>query len=237
MLEFLLGLFYLNVYFMICGGIAIILRLKTNIADEPFRKLLHCIVLGSMAVWITVIPEWWQAALSALAYAVMGYTASIQTGSNTAYSTFMTERTPGEIKSSMFLVFCMFAGVVTVCWGLFHDKYLLLASVYAWGIGDAGAALVGTRWGKHKITGKFLTGKKSWEGTAAMFVCALVSVLVILLARGGLSIVHCAVISLIVAAVSAAAELYSRNGYDTIICPLCAMSVLLPLTYLFGGIS
>ncbi|MBQ7980180.1 MAG: hypothetical protein IJ305_01070 [Oscillospiraceae bacterium] len=46
----------------------------------------------------------------------------------------------------------------------------------------------------------------------------------------------CGIIALLVGAVSAVAELYSRNGNDTVICPMSAMVTLLPLVYLFGGL-
>ena len=51
----------------------------------------------------------------------------------------------------------------TICWGLFGDKYLVLASIYAWGIWDAFAALIAKRFGKHKIKFKLADNKKSFE--------------------------------------------------------------------------
>ena len=134
------------------------------------------------------------------------------------------------------LVFTMFAIVVAICWGIFGDKYLALASLYAWGIGDAFAALIGKQFGKHKIKAPKLDGKKSYEGTGSMFTVSFLTVTTILLCRGGLGIVPCLIIALVVALVAAVTELYSKNGNDTIICPLSAMVVLLPLVYLFGGL-
>lgn len=63
------------------------------------------------------------------------------------------------------LVYTMFAVVVTICWGFFGDKNLALVSLYAWGFGDAAAALIGKKFGKHKIKAPMLDGKKSYEGT------------------------------------------------------------------------
>jgi dolichol kinase len=81
-----------------------------------------------------------------------------------------------------------------------------------------------------------LDGKKSYEGSGSMFLFSFLTVTTILLCRGGLSLLFCLIISLIVALVAAITELYSKNGNDTIICPLSAMIVLLPLVYLFGGL-
>jgi len=71
-------------------------------------------------------------------------------------------------------------------------------------------------------------GKKSYEGTFSMFLASFLTVNVILLCRGGLTLLPCLIISLIVAAVAAATELYSKNGNDTIICPLSAMAFTTP---------
>jgi len=147
------------------------------------------------------------------------------------YSKTVTERKKGELKNSLIVVFTMYVIVISVCWGIFADKYLVLACVYAWGLGDAAAALVGKRFGKHKIP----PGIKSVEGTLSMFAVSAVSVLVILLLRGYMAWYSCLIIAAAVAAASAAAELYTPGGYDTITCPLSAMVVLLPLVHLLGG--
>ena len=44
-------------------------------------------------------------------------------------------------------------------------------------------------------------------------------------------------IPVVTAFISALAELCSKDGHDTVICPLSAMVVLLPLIYLFGGFA
>ena len=51
----------------------------------------------------------------------------------------------------------MFMLAVGVCWGRLGDRNLALASIFAWGPGDAAAALVGKRYGKNKI------GKNPWR--------------------------------------------------------------------------
>ena len=132
----------------------------------------------------------------------------------------------------MVLAVGMMAFSVAVCWGLFADRYLVLASVYAWGIGDGLAALVGKRFGKHKIRWHMADGKKSVEGSAAMFLCSLVSVFTVLLVRGGIGAVLCFLIALLAALVCTLAELCAKDGWDTVICPVCAMIVIIPMVTL-----
>ena len=127
--------------------------------------------------------------------------------------------------------------VVCVCWGWLQDRMLVLASIYAWGFGDAAAALIGKHFGKHPLQWKKLDGRKSAEGTLAMFVVSLCSVTLLLALRGQMPWYGVAVTATVTALVSAAVELYTPGGMDTITCPLAAMCTLLPLTALFGGIG
>ncbi len=236
MSPILLGTLNLIIYFVIAVILAFSGRVLFTIPDEVFRKILHFILLGSFYVLIVSYPTWLSAALTAVIFEIAVYPILALAERLKKYSEFTTERKSGELKQSLLLVYTMFAIVVSICWGLLGDKYLALASFYAWGIGDAAAALVGKKFGRHKIKARGLDGKKSYEGTAAMFMISCISVFSILVWRGGLSMFFCGIIALIVGAVSAAAELYSRNGNDTVICPMSAMVVLLPLVYLFGGL-
>lgn len=237
MAEILISIGMLLGYFVVMACIALLCRFTMRIPDEVFRKILHCILLGSLLAFVFGFQDWKTAAVTALAFAIAVYPILVFFERFQAYSKITTQRKKGELKHSLLLVFGMFAAVITVCWGVLGDRYLVLASVYAWGFGDAAAALVGKRFGKHKITWRFADSKKSVEGSSAMFLTAFLSVLAILLLRGGLTLWACVLISLATALISTLSELCSRNGNDTVICPLSAMAVLIPLMYLFGGLA
>lgn len=222
-------------YFVICVTVALPLRLFTAVPSEVFRKILHCILLGSLAVWVTAFSDWRASAASALIFAVAVYPLLALAERIRGYSQLLTERKQGELKASLLVVFVMYAIVAAVCWGWLGDRMLALASIYAWGFGDAAAALVGRYFGRHKLNWRPINGRKSAEGTLAMFLVSFVSVLVILGFRGGLPIYGLVITAAATAAVSAAVELYTPNGMDTITCPLGAMAVILPLVNLFGG--
>lgn len=232
----LIGFGIIGIYFIIAAGAALLCRRFIKIFDEVFRKILHFILLGSLGVWVFAFPTWWEAILAAVIFEVLVYPILLFFEKKKGYSEFVTERKKGELKSSLLVVFTMFIVITFVCWGWLGDRYLVLACVYAWGFGDAAAALIGKRFGKHKITWKHADGKKSWEGTIAMFVTSFLSVMVALLLRGGLVWTGYLLISGAVAVACTLTEFYSKNGIDTITCPLSAMSVLLPLLYVFGGL-
>jgi len=232
MQPFLYGAGITALYIVAAVGIMLLVRKCFTIQDELFRKILHFILLGAYIPLVFAFETWWMAAIFALMLMAILFPALFFAQRIPMFSAFMNERKKGEFKSSMVLVVGMMAFSVTVCWGLFADKYLVLASIYAWGIGDGLAALVGKRFGKHKIKWKIADGKKSVEGSLTMFLCSLVSVCAVLLVRGGISIPMCFVIALIAALVSTVAEIWAKNGLDTIVCPICAMIVILPMVTL-----
>lgn len=223
------------IYFVIAASFALLVRRFTRVNDEVFRKGLHCILLGSLLVWVLMFTTWWHAALTALIFAAAVYPILCLAERIKGFSEFITERNHGELKRSLLIVFFMFAVVICVCWGWLGDKLLVLASVYAWGFGDAAAALLGKRFGRHTLAGKHIEGHKSVEGSLAMFVVSFICVCTILLLRGGLPVYGYIVISMVTAAASATVELFSLNGTDTLTCPLAAMATMLPLVYWLGG--
>ncbi len=236
MSELLYGVGNILIYFSVAVVIVLTVRKLTHIYDELFRKILHFVLLGSLAVWTVSFKTWWLELVTVIAFVVIVYPILIFFERFKTYSQVVTERKKGELKNSLIVVFVMFAIVVAVTRGIFNDSLLALASVYAWGIGDAFAALIGKRFGKHKIKGKLLSGEKSVEGTCAMFLSSFISVLTILLIRGGVHVGMCIVISLLTAAVSALCELYTRDGYDTVSCPLASMAVLIISLLCTGGL-
>ena len=131
-------------------------------------------------------------------------------------------------------MFTMLAVLIAVCWGHLGEKYLIVASVFAWGFGDAAAALVGKRFGRRYIQGKLVEGRKTLEGTAAMFAASFLAVLAVLLVYRAVSWYSYVPVAAAVAAVSAVVELYTRDGMDTMTCPLAAALVLIVFIRILG---
>lgn len=221
-------------YIMVMVGTVMLARKLFTIPDELFRKILHFILLGAYIPLVFAFEAWWMATIFAASLIIILFPALSIAGKIPMFSAFVNERKKGEFKSSMVLAVGMMAFSVTVCWGLFGDRYLVLASIYAWGIGDGLAALVGKRFGKHKIKWRMADGKKSVEGSATMFLCALVSVFAVLLVRGGIGMPVCFAIAFLSALVCTVAEMCAKNGWDTVICPVSAMVVIIPLVTFLG---
>ena len=231
--SFLHGTGITVLYIMVAAGSIFLARKLFPIPDELFRKMLHFVLLGAYIPLVFAFETWWMAAIFAASLILILFPALSIAGKIPMFSSFVNERKKGEFKSSMVLAVGMMAFSVTVCWGLFADRYLVLASIYAWGIGDGLAALVGKRYGRHKITWKLADGKKSVEGSATMFLCSLVSVFTVLMIRGSIGVSMCFVIAFLTAIVSAVSEMCAKDGWDTVICPVSAMLVIIPMVMLF----
>ena len=235
MQELLHGISVFAMYLIPAAVTMLSARYFLKIPDELFRKILHFILLGTYFPFLFAFRTWWISAGFALALILLLYPLLALAGKIPAFSSFVNERKQGEFKSSMVLALLTVVVSVSICWGIFGDKLLTLACVYAWGVGDAFAALIGKRFGKHRIRLPFADPRKSWEGSAAMFLSALISVLTVLLIRGGLSFGSCLLTALVAAAATTYTELCTKGGLDTVTCPAVAMAVIIPLTKLLGG--
>jgi len=237
MQTYLHGVGVVCIYFLIAASAALLCRKFIRIPNELFRKILHFILLLSYIPFAFAFGTWWHSVLFTVVLELLIYPALALAERLPRFSAFVTERKDGEFKQSMLLAFTMLAVCNTVCWGLLGDKYLGLACMYAWGIGDAFAALIGKRFGKHKITWKYADKHKSVEGSAAMFATSAIAVACVLLAHNHLTLPAYFVIPIAGAGVSTLVELVTKDGRDTVYCPTAAMLVMLPLMALFGGFA
>jgi dolichol kinase len=229
LMDFVKGFGILLGYFALCASCAFLLRRTVAVPREVFRKTLHVIPLGSIFVLVYAFATWWASVLGAVLFAAAVYPALAFAERIPGYAELLTERKQGEIKKSLLVVFGMFAVLLSLCWGHLGEKYLVIASVFAWGLGDAAAALVGKRFGRHYIEGKLVEGRKSLEGTLAMFAVSFISVLMVLLLHGSLAWYGCVQTAALTAAACAVVELYTKGGMDTLTCPFAAAFIMIPL--------
>ena len=113
------------------------------------------------------------------------------------------------------------------------DSYAIAAGVLPMAYGDAAAALVGERIGRHKYN---VFGKKSLEGSTAMFAvcfCGLIACYLFFSHFYPLSIFNWTLASLGAAALATACEALTPKGFDNLTVPLLSAVVFLML---LGGV-
>lgn len=237
MFQFLSGFGMVVLYFILFVCLLLATRKLFAAKSEIFRKSLHIGVLCSIFLFLYAFKVWWHAVIACIALTILIFPVLHFAEKFKGYSTLLVQRKPNEVKWSMVQIFVAFAIVITVSRGLFASNYLAVASFFTWGFGDAAAALVGKRFGKHKLRARLIEGVKSVEGSVAMAVTAFLTCAVVLLFKNATAWY----ISLIAAAVAGIAgsvvELYTRNGADTITCPLAAVVVLSGILWAFGGLT
>ena len=131
--------------------VIILIKLKTKMSGEPFRKLLHTIAY-LCPVCIMHFSDTWLTASGTLAIiGIIVYPLLVLVEKHPYYAKFFYQRHDGEVKLSMLQLFLGSAFIVAVCWGLFNMKYIAGCAILMWGPGDAAAALLGKRFGRHKI--------------------------------------------------------------------------------------
>ncbi len=215
--------------------VTIAARKLLKVPDELFRKILHFILMIAYIPIVFVYDVWWHAALFGVLLLAVAYPLLTLLGRRPNFSAFVNERKAGEYRDSCILALGLMAAAICICWGWLGDRHMVLACIYAWGVGDGFAALVGKRFGRHKLRLKWVDPRKSVEGSAAMFVFSTLAALAVLLVRGGLSFGGCLLVAGAGSAVCTVVEMCTKGGFDTITCPTAALLVMLPLVKLLGG--
>ncbi|MBE6128681.1 MAG: hypothetical protein E7185_05345 [Erysipelotrichaceae bacterium] len=219
----------LAMYIAPCLMVLVPVRLFTKVPSFIFRKLLHVVAFTCVTAMILAADRWEEPALASLIIAAILYPVLVLLEQGTWFSDFFVEKSSGEIKKSFLFLFIMFAALTAVCWGIFNQPGILAAAILMWGTGDAAAALTGIPYGKHRIKLPFTDGKKSWEGSGAMFAVSLLVGTFVLLYVQKLSLPHALLSAALTAFLGTATELFSGSEYDTVTVPAVMAAVLLLL--------
>jgi dolichol kinase len=209
----------LLMYLIPCVMILIAIRLFTKLPSFIFRKLLHIVAFTAVTLMILAARSWQSATLTSIVIAVVVYPILAFFEQKKWYAHFFVQKTSGEIKKSLLLLFSMFAVLIAVCWGIFDKPEIAAMSIIMWGNGDAAAALIGTPFGRHKVKSSFADGKKSWEGSCAMLIFSFVSGFLIFIMTNSISVMASVLISIICAVVGTVVELFTPSEYDTVTVP------------------
>jgi len=151
------GLLYVVGTYFLCASSVLFIRKIVSVPPEVSRKLLHLSAIIVLTVWLYAFADWRITEVTIVVFAVAAHPILLlllsikDRPSASSLSNISSERSPGELHKSLSASYLMFMLAVGVCWGWLGDRNLALASIFAWGPGDAAAALVGKRYGKNKI--------------------------------------------------------------------------------------
>jgi phytol kinase len=177
------------------------------------RKFVH-VGVGMWVVGTVLLFQSWQAAIiPPLTFIIINYIS---------YRQDLFKGMEQSDKRNLGTVYfpISFAIVIALCWA---KPSVVLAGLMPMTWGDALAAVIGQRWGRHRLSVQ--ARGKSWEGTATMFVASFLSVLLALLALGTGGTLA-AVCALITAAVASLVEAVTPWGVDNLTVPLVSAGLL-----------
>ena len=217
----------LILYIIPCVLILLPIRFFTKMPSFVFRKLLHIVAFTCFTVMMLAARSWQSAALTCVTIAVLIYPLLSLCEGAPWYDKLFVQKSTGEIKRSLLMLFFMFAAVITVSWGLFHNPHAAAASILMWGVGDASAALVGIPFGKHKVKITPRTAKKSWEGSCAMFLISSLTGILFLWLYCGYPLGTLLPCVLTMALAGTAVELFSPSEWDTVTVPVTMLAIAL----------
>lgn len=230
----LTGFALLITYFVIAGVPMILLKAYDKLTFEVARKMYHLVITLSIIPMLKLFSSWQVAVFVGLLLMVVIYPLLAWLEKTAFYQRIAVEREGGEFKRSLVIVQLTIASLIFVFWGLLGAEwqFVALVAVLAWGFGDAAAALVGKRFGRNPIQHRLLEGKKTYEGTFAMFLVAGLTIFLTLMTYAGQPWDVSLIVALLVAPTGASVELFTRRGMDTLTVPLAiGFSVLLVMTF------
>ena len=208
-------------------AVLVSIRFLTKIPSFIARKTFHIMALVFSTLMILTSQGWQAAALAALLAAALIYPLLSALEKKSWYAALFVQKSPGEVKRSMLMIFAVIIAVVSIVWGLFGQQQLAAASILMWGAGDAAAALFGIPFGRHKVKSRLTDGKKSWEGSAAMLAASFLSAFSVLLWGQKLSLPHALWSAAAAAVFAAVTELFTPGEFDTVTIPVASACALL----------
>lgn len=228
-LEGFLDAIFTACYFAVVAFITLIIKYGFKLKGEWYRKTLHLFFMGSIIPFLYLFDYWYTAVITMallMIFAVIGLGILER---YPFYASLLAERKHKESKRSIALAFITYILITSVIWGIFGEgyKYIVLAAILSWGIGDALAALIGQRETTKKIKHKFVKSKKTFEGTLAMFISAYFVIFFVLYFVGKKDVIYSGLVSLLVALIGTITEALSSEGTDTFWVPVIEGGTLL----------
>ncbi|MBR3356522.1 MAG: TSUP family transporter [Solobacterium sp.] len=210
-------------YILPCIAVLLVIRRLNIVPRHVFRKLLHLVAFTCVIRLITAATSWQAAVITLILIAVVLYPVLVFAERFALYSELFTEKKPGEIKKSLLLLFFTIAAVAAGAWGMLGRQDFCIMVILMWGIGDAMAALVGIPYGRHRITWSLTDGKKSVEGSLAMFVFSFSAGCITQICFGLPLTAGMILRTAAMACAGTVTELVSKEGSDTVFVPLALL--------------
>ena len=226
--EYLTILFCYIVPCFVAGLLVLLIRFGFKPKDYIYRKVLH--IASILTVFCFILPShtWWIVILDILTILTLINITLLIIERFKFYKLLFVDKSHHEILRMINAYYLIMTLLVLLFYGLRGEeyKYLVIISILSWGLGDAVAALLGIRFGKHKLDIPFADSSKTIEGSLAMLITSFVICLVFLIVFMHSPAWKLVIAPLFVAISITYIEAISKEGLDNIFCPLIASIIL-----------
>lgn len=214
------------VYLAVCLVLLLSARCLLRIPGDVWRKLLHFVAYSSSICMMSISRSWLVTAVCCVLFAAVVYPILCVAERWKGYGALFVQKSDGEIKRSLLLLFLSHAVLIALCWGGLGKAYIAATAIVVWGVGDTMAAWVGRRIGKRHVRIPLADPAKTWEGTAAMTASGFAAAVVMLCLMTDYSLIRCVCTGLVTAVAAAYTELISHGGSDTVTVSFAGAAVL-----------
>ena len=232
LLEYLTILFWYIVPCFCAGLIVLFIRFVLKPEDYVYRKVLHICAVSTILCFILPASTWWISVLDILTILFLINVTLLILERTKLYPMLFVDKSHHEILKMINVYYIIMAAMVALFFGGFgnSNKYLVVAAILAWGVGDAAAAIIGHKIGKSKYKTSFFDNSKSIEGTLAMLISSFLITVLVLALTMDYPINQILVESLVISIVLSLIEATTKNGLDNVFCPIAASTILLLFT-------
>jgi len=212
-------------YYLLFLGIIILADRLFSFPKELLRKSYHFACSLSIIILLYIFPTWQSAAAVILLLFFAGFILLYLTARYMSFRLIRVDREGEKVRKELLFqvlnTVIMLVILVVLFRGVFDGRVHALNGVLIWGVGDALAAVVGGKYGRHRYKGRWFRDNKSLEGCAA-FITGAAAVIYILWLSGldyG-SALHPVVFGLAVSSLGGAVEAVSSGEVDTLTVPI-----------------
>ena len=227
--EYFTILFWYIVPCFVAGLFVLFIRFVLKPKDYIYRKVLHISAILTVFCFILPSHTWWIVILDILTILFLINATLLIIERFKFYQLLFVDKSHHEILKMINAYYLVMVVLVAMFYGLRgeENKYLVITSILAWGLGDALAAIIGIKFGKNKLNLSFVDESKTIEGSAAMLITSFMVCLATLIVFMHYPLWKLIVAPLLVSLSIAYVEAISKKGLDNIFCPLTASIILL----------
>ena len=223
MMIFIVAFAVLLVYYVIFLALTPALLRKLSLKKEWVRKIQHLGYAFSVLLYVHLFAQWYDAVMAAALFGILAFAGLLVLERLPMFEAmFVARGKKREYRYSLLLAHFTLILLFTLFWGVLPhgDPLIVIISILGWGIGDAGAAVIGKRFGRTHLHGPGIDEHKTFAGSAALYLGVAVTLIVIIIGFGVLPWRIALPAALVIAGIAMAMEAYSKQGLDTLTMPL-----------------